>query len=333
MVSERISPYKHIIESQQFDRSFLDQLFAITSAMKANPHEFNDELRGEHRFGRQVAMLFYESSTRTRFSFEIAVMNLGGRNATTESAKLFSSASKGESLEHTVRIISGYLKNNGFIVLRHGDDDAAERAAANSYVPIINAGCGQGQHPTQALLDVFTIDEQFNTLEGLDIALVGDLRRGRTVNSLVYLLSKFPNNNFHFVSYDNSRVKPGITDHLKERGLHFVETDNLDEVLPKVHVVYMTRNQDERADPGQPTKRGTGDLYIDKRRLGMMRNDAILMHPLPISDLKEIRPEVDPGLHEKNPKARYFQQAENGIYVRMALLKLLNDHWYKYNRK
>jgi len=251
-------------------------------------------------------------------SFEAAANRLGARCMMTENAQEFSSAAKGETLQDSIRIVSAY---SNFIVIRHKDNDASEIAASVSKVPIVNAGSGTGQHPTQALLDVFTIFEQFKRLSGLKIAVVGDLARGRTVNSLVYLMSKFTGNVFYFVSPENCRIKDGIKQHLEEHKLLYVETNDLNDVLKKVDVVYMTRIQKEYFDDEEEYKKAKGLLRIDLSNIKLMQKSSILMHPLPRID--EINPEID-----SDPRCRYFEQAQNGLYVRMALLKMLNDANY-----
>jgi aspartate carbamoyltransferase catalytic subunit len=306
-----ISPYKHIIESQQFSKKFLKELFEITKYMKDNEYKVSNLLKG-----KIVALLFYEPSTRTRFSFESAALRLGASKITTENAKEFSSASKGETLQDSIKVINAYAD---FIVLRHFEDDSSEIASSVSNIPIINAGAGRGQHPTQALLDVYTIYENFGKLENLNVALVGDLLRGRTVNSLVYLLSQFKGNKFYFISPENSKAKKGIKEHLEKHEVEYVETDQLDKSLEEVDIVYMTRIQKERFEDIEEYDKAKGKFILDAKNVSLMKKDAIIMHPLPRVD--EISTEVD-----NNPRAKYFEQAKNGLYVRMALLKILNDH-------
>src|SRR3982074_2419529 len=177
-----VSRLRHIIESQQFSRPLLEELFARADEIKRQPHHFSGRLNGQ-----VMAALFYEPSTRTRLSFEAAMLRLGGRTIGTDNAREFSSAAKGETLEDTIRIVSGYVD---VIVLRHYEEGAAKRAAGASTVPVINAGDGKGQHPTQALLDVYTIRDELGRLDGIRVAMVGDLATGRTVRSLAYLLNK-----------------------------------------------------------------------------------------------------------------------------------------------
>lgn len=302
------SRLRHVIESQQFSRTLLEDLFARAEDIKREPHHFIGRLAGQ-----VMAALFYEPSTRTRLSFEAAMLRLGGQTMGTDNAREFSSAAKGETLEDTIRIVSGYAD---VIVLRHNEAGAARRAAAVSDVPIINAGDGPGQHPTQALLDLYTIRAELSKVDGVRVAMVGDLANGRTVRSLTYLLSKFKDVKLWFVAPPQVAMREDLKAHLDEHRVPWVETEDLDLVLPEVDVVYMTRIQKERfADPGAyEALRGT--YRMDRRAMARMRRYAILMHPLPRVD--EISPEVD-----DDPRSAYFRQARNGLHVRMALLDRL----------
>jgi aspartate carbamoyltransferase catalytic subunit len=302
------SRLKHVIESQQFSRSMLDELFALTEEIKSEPHRFSGRLNGS-----VMAALFYEPSTRTRLSFEAAMLRLGGSTMGTDNAREFSSTAKGETLEDTIRIVSGYAD---VIVLRHNEEGAAMRAAGVSSVPIINAGDGPGQHPTQALLDLYTIRQELSRVDGIRIAMVGDLANGRTVRSLTYLLSKFKDIKIWFVAPPQVAMREDLKEHLTEHNIPWVETEDLDAVLPEVDVVYQTRIQKERfADPAAYLAL-KGIYRIDNRSLGLMRKYSIVMHPLPRVD--EIAPEVD-----SDPRAAYFRQAHNGLHIRMALLNIL----------
>jgi len=254
---------KHVIESQQFSRSLLEELFVQTDEIKREAHRFSGRLNG-----RVMAALFYEPSTRTRLSFEAAMLRLGGQTMGTDNAREFSSAAKGETLEDTIRIVSGYAD---VIVMRHNEEGAAKRAAEVSTVPIINAGDGPGQHPTQALLDLYTIREELRRIDGIRIAMVGDLANGRTVRSLTYLLSKFKDMKIWFVAPPQVAMREDLKTHLTEHNVPWIETEDLDAVLPEVDVVYQTRIQKERfADPAayQALK---GIYRIDSRALGLMR--------------------------------------------------------------
>jgi aspartate carbamoyltransferase catalytic subunit len=299
------SRLRHIVESQQFSRALLEELFVRADEMKSQPHLFSGRLNG-----RLMAALFYEPSTRTRLSFEAAMLRLGGQTLGTDNAREFSSAAKGETLEDTIRIVSGYAD---VIVLRHYEEGAAKRAAAASAVPVINAGDGPGQHPTQALLDLYTIRDEIGRIDGIRIAMVGDLANGRTVRSLTYLLSKFRDLRVTFVAPAQVAMRSDIKAHLDERHVPWTETQDLDAVLPQVDVVYQTRIQKERFTDAAAYQAVKGVYRIDSRALALMRKDAIVMHPLPRVD--EIAPEVD-----ADPRAAYFRQARNGLFIRMALL-------------
>jgi aspartate carbamoyltransferase catalytic subunit len=304
------SRLKHVISSQQFSRAILEELFARSEEIKREPHRFMGRLNG-----RVMAALFYEPSTRTRLSFDAAMLRLGGQTMGTDNAREFSSAAKGETLEDTIRIVSGYAD---VIVLRHYEEGAAKRASTVSSVPIINAGDGPGQHPTQALLDLYTIRDELDRIDGVRVAMVGDLANGRTVRSLAYLLSKFKDIKLWFVAPPQVAMRDDLKAHLDEHNVTWVETEDLESVLPQVDVVYQTRIQKERfADP-EVYNALKGIYRIDKAAMALMRKYAILMHPLPRVD--EIAPEVD-----DDPRSAYFRQARNGLHIRMALLdKLLS---------
>jgi aspartate carbamoyltransferase catalytic subunit len=297
----------HIIEAQQFDVPMLLHLLDLAEEMEKLVKQ-----GGTSDFhNRIMATLFYEPSTRTRFSFETAMHRLGGRVISTENAAEFSSVAKGETLEDTIRIMNGYAD---VIVIRHYEVGAAKRAAAVSRVPVINAGDGVGQHPTQALLDLYTIRKEIGKIDGLSVAMVGDLAQGRTVRSLTYLLSKFRDIKLYFVAPPLLKMKDDILEHLKERKVWYTEETSLDKVLPEVDVVYQTRVQKERfGDRIADYEQCRGVYVITPESLRLMKNKAIVMHPLP--RLGEIAMEVD-----DDPRAAYFRQAQNGLYVRMALL-------------
>jgi len=299
---------RHVIESQQFSRALLEDLFVRAEEIKREPHRFMGRLAGQ-----VMAALFYEPSTRTRLSFEAAMLRLGGQAMGTDNAREFSSAAKGETLEDSIRIVSGY---SDVIVLRHSEEGAARRAAAVSTVPVINAGDGPGQHPTQALLDLYTIRDELTRIDGVRVAMVGDLANGRTVRSLTYLLSKFKDVKVWFVAPPEVAMRADLKAHLDEHRIPWVETQDLDAVLPEVDVVYMTRIQKERFEDPEVYNRVKGVYRIDAQAMALMRKYAILMHPLPRVD--EIAPEVD-----ADPRSAYFRQARNGLHIRMALLDRL----------
>ncbi|MFA5856495.1 MAG: aspartate carbamoyltransferase [Candidatus Pacearchaeota archaeon] len=294
----------HILESQQFSPDILYSLFK-----KA------DELRNGCKSclsGKIIATLFYEPSTRTRLSFESAMLKLGGTVISTENAKEFSSAVKGESLADTIRIVAAYCD---CIILRHYETGAALVASKVSKVPIINAGDGKGQHPSQALLDCYTIYREFGRLENLKIAMVGDLASGRTVRSLCYILGKFSNNEIIFVSPENLKMGEDIKDYLKKKGVSIREETDLNKILPEVDVVYMTRIQKERISL-QDYEKAKGKYVINEKNLGLINNASIIMHPLPHIEEIVLSLEVE----ENDKRVGYFRQAENGLYIRMALL-------------
>lgn len=303
-------PVRHIVEAQQFDRSMLVEIFDRAADMEPVARS-----GGCACYPNSImATLFYEPSTRTRFSFETAMHRLGGRVVSTENAAEFSSVSKGETLEDTIRILNGYAD---VIVLRHSEVGAALRASRVSRVPVINAGDGVGQHPTQALLDLYTIQKEIGHIDGLRIAMVGDLAQGRTVRSLAYLLGKFQDVRVWFVAPPLLKMKDDILTYLEQHGVHYTEESSLEAVLPLVDVVYQTRIQKERfGDRIADYEQCRGLYVINRESLRLMGASAIVMHPLP--RVTEIAPEVD-----ADPRAAYFRQAENGLYVRMALLSLV----------
>ena len=305
----RVQPrLRHVVQSQQFSRRLLEAIFEEAGELRADPHRAAGRLQG-----RIMAALFYEPSTRTRLSFEAAMLRLGGRVMGTDNAREFSSAAKGETLEDTIRILSGYAD---VIVLRHPEEGAAMRAAGVSDVPVINGGDGAGQHPTQALLDLFTIRDELGRIDGVKVAMVGDLANGRTVRSLAYLLGKFGGVEIQFVAPPQVAMRQDIKDHLDEHGVRWGESQDLGRILPEVDVVYQTRIQKERF-AGDADYRAVKGLYvIDREAMARLRPDAIVMHPLPRVD--EIDPEVD-----ADPRAAYFRQARNGMYIRMALLDMV----------
>ena len=302
------SRLRHVIESQQFSRPILEDLFARAEEIKREPHHFIGRLAGQ-----VMAALFYEPSTRTRLSFEAAMLRLGGETMGTDNAREFSSAAKGETLEDTIQIVGGYAD---VIVLRHNEEGAAKRAAAVASVPIINAGDGPGQHPTQALLDLYTVRNELGRIDGVRVAMVGDLANGRTVRSLTYLLSKFKDIKVWFVAPPQVAMREDLNAHLDEQHVPWIETQDLNAVLPEVDVVYMTRIQKERFTDPEAYNSVKGVYRIDEGSMALMRKYAILMHPLPRVD--EISTEVDP-----DPRSAYFRQARNGLHVRMALLDRL----------
>jgi aspartate carbamoyltransferase catalytic subunit len=301
----RTGTLDHVISAAQFDRPLLDMLFARAAALEGT--------RGHSLSGRLMATLFYEPSTRTRLSFESAMLRLGGSVLGTEAAHVFSSAMKGETLEDTIRMVSSYAD---VIVLRHDREGAAAQAAAVADVPVINAGDGPGEHPTQSLLDLFTIERELGYIEGLHVAICGDLRFGRTARSLARLLALYDGVRISFVAPDVVQVGEDVRAYLDERGVPYQIQSRLDEVITTADVVYMTRVQKERfADPVEFEK-ARGAIRIDAASMKLLPAHSVVMHPLPRVD--EIHPEVD-----ADPRAAYFRQAANGVALRMALLEVL----------
>lgn len=306
----------HVLDAQQFSLACLGRIFTLAREMsklpKSSPHSDKRILEG-----KVMVTLFYEPSTRTRFSFEIPMHRMGGKVISTENAAVFSSAIKGETLEDTIRVVSDYGPD--VIVLRHPEAKSAARAAAVSEemgVPIINAGDGNNQHPTQALTDFFTIQDNISySIENpLRIAMVGDLANGRTVRSLCYLLAKFVHVVIYFVSPRSAQMKDDIKSYLMEHKVLFFIENDLQKVAPLVDVLYQTRVQKERGTAQQDFS--SGNFMVTKEIAQSMKDHAIIMHPLPRND--EIAKEVD-----QDKRAFYFQQAKNGLYIRMALLKMI----------
>lgn len=270
-------------------------------------------LAGRH-IGRQLISLFYEPSTRTRLSFELAATKLGIGVVSTENAREFSSAAKGETIEDTIRNLAEYHAD--LLVMRHHETGAAARAVAVApdHMAIINAGDGKGEHPTQALLDAYTI-RNHSGLNDVSVVFGGDLRQGRTARSLAKLLSTYEGNRFSFVSAPGFEMSDDIKAFLDANGTPWNETGDVHAAVKDADIVYWTRLQRERLGDGESVQQDE-HFIIDNSVLDSMREDAIIMHPLPRID--EIACEVD-----ADPRAQYFRQAGNGLYVRMALLDYL----------
>ncbi|HEX6803921.1 MAG TPA: aspartate carbamoyltransferase [Terriglobales bacterium] len=295
----------HVIESQQFTVPLLMELFDRSRGMERVVGR-GGSLEYQHRI---MATLFYAPSTRTRLSFEAAMHRLGGRVISTEQARAFSSEVEGERVEDTIRIIGSY---SDVIVIRHNQEGGAQRAAQVSPVPVINAGDGDGgQHPTQALLDLYTIYRE-RPLDGLSVAIIGELDQGRTARSLAYLLAKFERVKIFFVSPPEQQMKQDILTYLNEHGVRYELESQIDRVIGEVDVVYQTRIRPQPlGSVGNPQQ-----FAIDSAVLRKMKSDALILHPLPRT--VELDHSVD-----ADPRAMYFRQAVNGLYVRMALLTML----------
>ncbi|MBA3274396.1 MAG: aspartate carbamoyltransferase [Chloroflexia bacterium] len=295
---------QHIVAVEQFEREWVLSLFESVERMKTV--KSSEGLLRD----RILATLFYEPSTRTRLSFESAMLRLGGQVVSTENAREFSSAIKGETVEDTVRIVAGYADG---IVIRHHEQGAAARAAAVSPVPIVNGGDGPGEHPTQALLDFYTIQNELGHLDDLKVALVGDLRFGRAVRSLALMFRLTRNVELLFVSPDAVPMGEDIRRALDASGVRYRDEPDLGMALRVADVVYQTRIQRERFVTEAEFQAAQGIYVIDDASMRLLGPKAIVMHPLP--RVNEIRPEVD-----QDPRAAYFRQAQNGVFIRMALL-------------
>lgn len=297
----QLSP-RHLVDPCDLDRPLIDHLLQRALAFETG------SAAGRGREGRLLATVFYEPSTRTRFSFEAAMHRLGGQVLSAESAGRASSAAKGESLEDAVRIIGGYVDA---IVLRHPEIGAAQRAAEAAPVPVINAGDGAGHHPTQALLDLYTIRKELGRLDNLRVGIVGDLRHGRTARSLALLLSRFADNQLVLVSPPGLRMGDDILATLN--GTSVQQTVALNDIVGTLDVFYQTRVQAERFESVEEFERYKGVYVVTPELMRELPEHAILMHPLP--RVGEIDPRVD-----ADPRAAYFRQARNGLWTRMAVL-------------
>src|SRR3989344_1647034 len=298
---------RHLISARQFDTKTLRHLFALTDKIKSGKYD------KKALAGRIMVTLFYEPSTRTRMSFESAMLRLGGSVISTENAAEFSSTIKGETLEDTIRIVNGYTD---VIVIRHPQVGTADQAAKFSKVPVINAGDGVGEHPTQAILDLYTIFSKLGKKQ-FTIAMIGELATYRSVHSLSYLLTLFPKVKFIFVSPKKLGILPELRERLKKSGNKFIETDKLETGLRDADIIYVTRIKKERLNKAD-YKKYFGVYVIDKNSLKIMKKNALIMHPLP--RINEITPDID-----KDPRAIYFEEAKNGLYVRMAVLLHIFD--------
>jgi aspartate carbamoyltransferase catalytic subunit len=296
---------RDIISIEDFSRKEIDYILDKSKSMEPLAQTGSDMLKG-----KILATLFYEPSTRTRLSFEAAMLKLGGGNIGFADAD-FASVKKGENLADTVRTVENYAD---VIALRHGLEGAAKLAAEFSNVPIINGGTGAEEHPTQALTDLYTIRKEKGKIDGLKVGVLGDLRYGRTVHSLAYALA-FYNIELFLVSPESLKMRKDVSDVIKGK-IPVTEDATLDVIMPQIDVLYVTRIQKERFPDATEYAKVKGAYKIDQKTLRSAKKDMIVMHPLPRID--EIAPEVD-----GTPQARYFKQVCNGVVVRMALLALV----------
>ncbi|RJP43639.1 aspartate carbamoyltransferase [Candidatus Parcubacteria bacterium] len=302
---------EHLISTKQFRfREELREIFETAGEMEKREKsgKFPPDCSG-----KILATVFYEPSTRTRFSFETAMYKLGGNVITSENAAEFSSAKKGESLEDSMRVISGYADA---IVLRHPEEGSALRASKSARVPLINAGDGSGEHPTQALLDLYTAEKELARLDDISIAFVGDLKYSRTIHSTLYLLPLYRNIRVCLVSPPQLKLPEEYEEYLREKNIPFEEVATAEEAAGRADILSVTRIQQERFASREEYERLKGSYVINKKVLDRMKKDSIIMHPLP--RVSEIAPEVD-----EDARAAYFRQTKNGVYVRMALLKMM----------
>ncbi|MGB9135209.1 MAG: aspartate carbamoyltransferase [Candidatus Bathyarchaeia archaeon] len=296
---------RDIISLKDFSKEEIDHVLEVARSMEPVARSGSDLLQG-----KILATLFFEASTRTRLSFESAMHRLGGSAIGFAEAEI-ASVKKGENLADTMRVVESYAD---VIVVRHPLEGAARLAAEFANVPVINGGSGAEEHPTQALLDLFTIVKEKGRIDGLTVALVGDLRYGRTVHSLAYALSLYDVKLF-FVSPDMLRMRREVLETIKEK-IKVTEKSTLEDIIGNVDVLYMTRIQKERFPDAAEYAKVKGSYRVDLRLLEKAREDMIVLHPLPRVD--EIASEVDNTVH-----ARYFQQVWNGVVTRMALLGLV----------
>ncbi len=299
---------KDILHGNQFSKKDVEEIIKIAS-------NFEKELKKKDSLallkGKILATLFFEPSTRTRLSFETAMQRLGGGVISMASAES-SSAAKGETVADTARTVAQYADA---IVIRHPRIGSAKEAADAAPVPVINAGDGAGQHPTQALLDIYTIRKELGSLKNLAVCMVGDLKNGRTVHALVELLSLFQTH-LYFVSPGSLRMPEEIVSSLKQKGIEIEETEDLRQAASESALIYMTRIQKERFENLSEYERVKGSYVIGEKFVKEIKRKITILHPLPRVD--EISPEVD-----SYPGAAYFRQVRNGVFVRMALLGMI----------
>jgi len=300
---------RHILDARQFTREWLETaLFPATRQFQQTPpNELGKPLRG-----KRLSYLFYEPSTRTRVSFEMAATLLGAEVHGVDSQE---HEFRAERLEDRVRVLNGYPFD--LLLLRYYEEGGAARAAAVSRVPVINAGDGPGQHPTQALLDVYTLQHELGRIDGLRVALVGDLSYQRSTNSLAYLFGLFQKVELYLVSPQLLRMRDEVREHVQQAGVHVQEVRDLRSIARELDVVYVTRAHSERLHHARRFEGGEAPTYaIDRDLLDALPSHARILHPLPRGP--ELPPELD-----TDPRIACFRQAANGLYVRMALLSLL----------
>ncbi len=296
---------RHCLDTTDLTVQEIDELVELAMDIIANKEKYSEMCKG-----KKLATLFFEPSTRTRLSFEAAMMELGG-NVIGFSEANSSSASKGESVGDTIRVVSCYAD---IIAMRHPIEGAPRVASYKSLVPVINAGDGGHSHPTQTLTDLLTIFREKGRFDNLTIGLCGDLKFGRTVHSLIKAMCRYSNIKFVLISPKELGVPDYIkTDYLNEKGIEYIETEKMEEAMPSLDILYMTRIQRERFFSEDEYLKHKDAFILSPDKLENAKSDLTIMHPLP--RVNEITTEVD-----NDPRAKYFEQAMNGKYIRMALI-------------
>lgn len=298
---------RHLMSPLDFTVEELDKLFNLANDIETNPKKYAHACDG-----KKLATCFYEPSTRTRLSFEAAMINLGGHVIGFSDASC-SSASKGESVSDTIRMISCYAD---ICAMRHPKEGAPMVAASKSRIPVVNAGDGGHQHPTQTLTDLLTIRSLKGRLDNFTIGLCGDLKFGRTVHSLIHALERYDNISFVFISPEELKIPEYIIEMLKEKNIPYKEVIRLEEVMPELDILYMTRVQRERFFNEEDYVRLKDFYILNKEKMALGKEDMLVLHPLP--RVNEISVEVD-----DDPRAAYFKQVQYGVYARMALILTL----------
>lgn len=298
---------KHLLSPMDLSMDEVNDLLDLAKDISTDPKKYSHVCDG-----KKIATCFYEPSTRTRLSFEAAMLNLGGSVLGFSSANS-SSASKGESVADTIRVISCYAD---ICAMRHPKEGAPMVAAEHSSIPVINAGDGGHQHPTQTLTDLMTIRELHGKLDNFTIGLCGDLKFGRTVHSLINSLIRYDNVKFILISPKELRVPDYIIDNLKEHNAPYEEVEKLEDVMPQLDILYMTRVQRERFFNEDDYLRMKDFYVLDKAKMALAKDDMYVLHPLP--RVNEISTDID-----DDPRAAYFKQVQFGVYVRMALIMTL----------
>lgn len=297
---------KHVLSSDQYTREDLEELFDLADDVKAHPEKYEKALEG-----KIVAVMFFEPSTRTRMSFEAAVLKLGGKMIITENAGTNSSARKGETIEDTIKTLQGYCDA---VIMRHSADDSAQRAVSVAKVPILNAGSGKAEHPTQSLLDLYTIRQKRGKIDGVKVAILGDLVYGRTIHSLLKLLCLYDNIEVYGLSKSVFALPKQYVELLEKNNIKYHVCNSFDDLPRDIDIMYHTRIQAERFEGDF----GKEEFIINKEVLNKFSDKTMVMHPLP--RVNEISKDID-----DDSRAVYFEQAHNGVPIRMSLLLQVLD--------